>query len=144
MKLRKIKQYIMTNKDKLIALLEEARELAKTEFESRAEFTYKLKHPKPTEDPDQKWRRELDQLLDDAYHLGLTDRARLQASNLVNEIFDEVERIKTKYDLNPHLFKHADGTADNLSENHDFYDQILTPYEWRCFRAASLLIDKTR
>jgi len=72
----------------------------------------------------------------------LSQRAITNSKVIVQNIFNDVEEIIKKYDLNPHMFGHADGCADNLHENRDFYIETLNAYEWRIFRTASLLIDK--
>ena len=52
----------MTNSDKIIELLEMARELAEAEFKSQVEFTYKLKHPNHK---DRQFKEDLNQILDE-------------------------------------------------------------------------------
>ena len=49
-----------TTSEMIVAHLELARELAEAEFKSKAEFTYKLKHPNWK---DKRFRKELDQIL---------------------------------------------------------------------------------
>ncbi len=49
-----------TRSEMIIAHLELARELAEEEFKSKAEFTYKLKHPNHK---DKLFRKEINQLL---------------------------------------------------------------------------------
>ena len=73
--------------------------------------------------------------------LELIERTKAEAVDLVNHIFNEVERIKKEHNLNPYLFGDDDGTADNLSENEEWYKSFMSPYEWRTFQTASQLID---
>ena len=73
--------------------------------------------------------------------LELIERTKADAVDLVKHIFSEVERIKVKHNLNPYLFGDDDGTADNLSENEEWYKEFMSPYEWRTFQTASQLID---
>ena len=72
----------------------------------------------------------------------LSKRAINNSESIVENVFKTCEEAIKKYGLNPLLFSHTDGCADNLSSNKEFYIKTLTPYEWRCFLVASYLIDK--
>jgi|TARA_R110000737_G_scaffold334627_1_gene352988 hypothetical protein len=72
----------------------------------------------------------------------LPKKAIKNSELIVQNVFKTCEEAIEKYGLNPLMFGHRDGCADNLAENREFYIETLTPYEWRCFNVASYLIDK--
>jgi hypothetical protein len=72
----------------------------------------------------------------------LTEKAILKSELIVENVFKTCQEAIEKYGLNPLMFEHPDGCADNLTNNKEFYIETLTEYEWRCFNVASYLIDK--